>query len=269
MIVTRPPLALLALLTLCLAAAPAPAVTGHSVEYAGAEGEMPAQLYLPDEGGRRPAVLVLHTLAGPGPNVEAHARRLADHGFVAMTPDLFALHDFGPEGRADHPLVLRDLDGALKWLSVHPRVHPSRLGVVGFSYGGRLAILAAATHPEIRAAVVYYAIASYQALARERPVAGRALQTRPLTDLAPAIRAPVQIHHGLGDTTVPPSQGRLLYEALRAAGQPATLYLYPGASHLFNFAIAAEGQSSYQADADRLAWARTLEFLQRHLSAAP
>ncbi|HET7874167.1 MAG TPA: dienelactone hydrolase family protein [Methylomirabilota bacterium] len=247
----------------------AAAVTGLSVDYPGAEGDMPAHLYLPHSTGRRPAVLVLHTSAGPGPNVEAYGRRLAERGFVAMTPDLFALHDFGPEGRVDHPLVLADLDGALKWLRRQPRVDPKRLGVVGFSYGGRLAVIAAATYPDLRAAVVYYAVASYQELARERPVGGRALHTRALSELAPTARAPVLIHHGLEDTTVPPSQARLLYDALQAAGRPAALYLYPGAAHLFNFAIAAEGQSSHHPEADRLAWQRTLDFLQRHLSAAP
>lgn len=91
-------------------------VAARAVEYPGSEGEMPAHLYVPDGDGRAPAVLVLHTVAGPGPNVEAFARELAGAGYVTMTPDVFSLHDFGPDGRTDHPLVLGDVRGALAWL---------------------------------------------------------------------------------------------------------------------------------------------------------
>ncbi len=248
---------------------PAPAaplqVRTLSLEYPGSEGEMPAHLYLPEGGARHPGILVLHTSAGPGPNVEAFAGGLAAEGFVTMTPDLFALHDFGPEGRADHPLVLKDLDGALAFLKAHPAVDSSRIGVVGFSYGGRLAVIAAAAHPDLRAAVVYYAVSSYQMLARARPVAGRALGTRPITELAGSVRAPVLIHHGEADRTVPASQAELLHRALVAARKSSSLYLYPRADHLFNFQSTGAGPSAYQEEAARLSWERSLDFLRRHL----
>jgi carboxymethylenebutenolidase len=236
-----------------------------SLEYPGSEGAMPAHLYLPGGGGRHPGVLVLHTLAGPGPHLEAFAHHLAAEGFAAMTPDLFALHDFGPEGRADHPLVLEDLDGALTFLKAHPAVDSSRIGVVGFSYGGRLAVIAAAAHPDLKAVVVYYAVSSYQMLARTRPVSGRAVGTRPITELAGSVHTPVLIHHGEADRTVPSSQAELLHRALVAATRSSTLYLYPRADHLFDFRITGEGSSTYQAEAARLSWQRTLDFLRQHL----
>lgn len=259
----RLPLVLLGVAVLAAVAPAAPVrVLEQSVDYPGAEGDMPAHVYAPEGGGRHPGVLVLHTMAGPGPMLEAFARRLAAEGFVTMTPDLFALHDFGPDARADHPLVLQDLDGALGYLRHHPRVDPSRLGVVGFSFGGRLAVLAAASHADLKAVVVYYAIASYQELAKERPVPERALRTRPLAELAGAVRAPVLIHHGQADRSVPASQGALLHAALAAAGTPSTLHLYPGADHLFN----AEDTPGHQPEAARLSWQRTLDFLHRRLA---
>jgi len=249
-----------------LAATPAAAplrVIEQSVDYPGGEGDMPAHVYAPEGEDRRPGVLVLHTVAGPGPMLEAFARRLAAEGFIAMTPDLFALHDFGPDGRTDHPLVLEDLAGALDFLRRHPRVDASRLGVVGFSFGGRLAVIASARHADVAAVVVYYAVASYQELAKERPVSGRALRSRALTELAGAIRAPVLIHHGEADRTAPARQGALLHEALAAAGKPSTLYLYPGADHLFN---APAGAPTHRPEAERLSWQRTLEFLRGRLA---
>lgn len=245
------------------AAASRAPVAARAVEYPGSEGEMPAHLYLPDGDGRTPAVLVLHTVAGPGPNVEAFARELAGAGYVTMTPDVFSLHDFGPDGRTDHPLVLGDVRGALAWLAAQPRVDRERIGVVGFSFGGRLAVLLAAMAPErVQAVVVYYAIASHQALGRA--VAGRAARAAPLTERAGALRAPVLIHHGDADTNVPAAQARLLHEALVAAGASSTLHTYPGADHLFNFSLGPDAR--FHPEAAALAWERTRRFLDRHLT---
>lgn len=236
--------------------------TARAVEYPGSEGEMPAHLYLPDGDGRAPAVLVLHTVAGAGPNVEAFARELAVAGYVTMTPDVFSLHDFGPDGRTDHPLVLGDARGALAWLAARPRVDAERIGVAGFSFGGRLAVLLAAMAPErIRAVVVHYAIASHPALGR--PVAGRAARAAPLTERVGALRAPVLIHHGDADTNVPVAQAHLLHEALVATGKSSTLHTYPGADHLFNFSIGPDAR--FHPKAAALSWERTLRFLDRHL----
>jgi hypothetical protein len=88
---------------------PTPGVlTVRASEYPGSEGEMPGHLYEPGGSAPLPGVLGLHTLAGPGPNLEAFAKRLAAEGYVTLTPDFFALHDFGPDGRTDHPLILKD-----------------------------------------------------------------------------------------------------------------------------------------------------------------
>lgn len=258
---------LLLVLPLALPAWPSSAaetarVTARSVDYAGSEGEMPAHLYEPGGAARLPGVLVLHTLDGPGPNLAAFANRLAADGYVTLTPNLFALHDFGPDGRTDHPLILKDLDGALEYLASHPRVDRARLGVVGFSFGGRLAVILAATRPElIRAAVSYYAVTSHADLGRE--LAGRAARAVPLTARAQAIRAPLLIHHGEADTNVPVDQARLLHRAMTAAGKSSELHTYPGADHLFNFSIGPDVR--FNAGAAELSWDRTLRFFNRHL----
>lgn len=223
---------------------------------------MPTHLYEPEGTARLPGVLVLHTLAGPGPNLEAFAKELAAKGYITLTPDFFALHDFGAKGRTDHPLILGDLKGALDFLAAQPRVDPERLGVVGFSFGGRAAVLLAAAYPaRLRAVVVYYAIASHTEVGR--PLAGRAARAEPLSARVGALRAPVLIHHGEADAGVPVEQGRLLHRALAAAGKSSTLYTYPGAEHLFNFSIGPDVR--FDPAAARLSWERTVRFLDQHL----
>ncbi len=257
-------LLLLALVLLLALAATAQTgrVTTRAIDYPGSEGDMPGNLYLPDGTAPLPGVLILHTVAGPGPNLEAFAKELAAAGYVTLTPDVFALHDFGPDGRTDHPLILGDLKGALDFLAAQPRVDPERLGVVGFSFGGRAAVLLAAAHPaRLRAVVVYYAIASHAELGR--PLAGRAARAAPLSARVGALPAPVLIHHGEADAVVPVEQARLLHRAILAAGKSSTLHTYPGADHLFNFSLGPE--VNFHPSAAKLSWARTLRFLNQHL----
>jgi len=244
----------------CQAPVDAGGVREADVEYTGSEGAMPARLYIPEGVGRRPGVLVLHGIDGPQPAIEAFARNLTAEGFVTLTPDLFSLHEFGSEGRVDHPLVLGDLAGALAFLKQLPEVDPARIGVVGFSFGGRLAVLAAAVHPEIRAAVDYYGVASFQALASRPEIGGRALRSTPLTERVGAIGAAILVQHGEADQTVPVEQGRLLHAALTGAGRRSLLYTYPGADHVFNFP-----GSRHHAEAARVSWERTLAFFRENL----
>lgn len=253
----------LALTVVLPALAAAQSVAIRAIDYPGSEGPMPGTLYVPDGGGRLPGVLVLHTASGPGPNLEAFARELAVAGFVALTPDFFALHDFGADGRTDHPLISADLEGALGFLARERRVDPGRLGVVGFSFGGRAAVQLAAARPaELRAVVVYYAIASHAALGR--PLSGRAARAEPLTARVAALRAPVLIQHGEADTRVPVEQARRLHRSLVAAGKSSTLHTYPGADHLFNFSHGPDVK--FHPSAAALSWERTLRFLREHLA---
>jgi carboxymethylenebutenolidase len=258
----------LLVLPLILAAWPVAAtdtarVTARSIEYLGSEGEMPGHLYEPvGTTTQVPGVLVLHTSAGPGPNLEGFARRLAAEGYVTLTPDLFTLHDFGPDGRTDHPLILKDVDGALEYLAAHPRVDRARLGVVGFSFGGRLAVILAAAQPErIRAVVSYYAVTSHPDLGGG--LSGRAARAVPLPARIQTIRAPLLIHHGEADTSVPVEQARLLQRAMVTAGKSSRLYTYPGANHLFNFSIGPDVR--FDPTAEKLSWDRTGQFLAEHL----
>ena len=244
----------------CPSGVEAAGVREAAVEYTGSEGAMPGRLYVPEGGQKRAAVLVLHGIDGPRPPIEAFARRLAQGGFVTLTPDLFSLHEFGGEGRVDHPLILGDLAGALAFLKRQPEVDPSRVGVVGFSFGGRLAVLAAALHPQIRVAVNYYGVASFRQLANRREIGDRALRSVPLTQRVDAIQAAVLIQHGEAVQTNPVEQGRLLHAALSRAGRQSLLYTYPGADHVFNFP-----GSRHHPEAARLSWERTVIFLREHL----
>ncbi len=149
-----------------------------------ADMSVPAYLLVPD-GRATPgsAVLAVH---GHGPGKSRicgvddpdavpgsdYAAELARRGHVVLAPDLRCFGERADWNPDDHyacdtnlvhqvmagwnPLTqnLWDLGVALDVLGDHPLVDPARLGVVGFSYGGTMALFLAATDQRVAAAVV-------------------------------------------------------------------------------------------------------------------
>src|SRR5262245_19994612 len=118
-------------------------------------------------------------------------------------------------------------------------IDPRRIGMVGFSAGGHLAI-AAATGFEKRtyeptddvdkvSCRPDFAIAAYSGY----------LKAKDKDELAPGLRVPkgtppIFLVHGGEDVISPPEHSVLMYLALKRAGVPAELHVYAGAAHDFS-----------------------------------
>jgi pimeloyl-ACP methyl ester carboxylesterase len=115
------------------------------------EGGQPLQgkLLVPSElTGRRPGVLFVHGWGDSQRRNVGTARALVDLGCVCLT---FNLRGHG-RTRVDIDTVTRadnllDTFAAYDLLAGQPHVDPTRIGVVGSSYGGYLAILASLERP--------------------------------------------------------------------------------------------------------------------------
>lgn len=85
---------------------------------------------------------------------EALAAPLAEAGFVVL-----ALAYFGTDGLPDQliEIPIETVERGLKWLRDQPQVARRRVGLLGASKGGELALLAASRFPEHLAAVVGFA----------------------------------------------------------------------------------------------------------------
>lgn len=117
-----------------------------------ASGEMcQAKVYRPDGDGPFPGVIVLHDIMGFTRDLERIARRFAEAGYVALTPDMF-----GP-GRKPMCIVrtmrafsakegrpFEVLEQAQSWLGQQDDVDETKVGVVGFCLGGGFALSHAA-----------------------------------------------------------------------------------------------------------------------------
>ncbi|WP_250028232.1 alpha/beta fold hydrolase [Paractinoplanes maris] len=119
-----------------------------------------ARLYLPrDRDGRVPAVLLAHGFGGTKESVSDDAESLAEQGYAVLA---YTAEGFGRSGGQIHlnspDHEIRDAQGLLDWLAARPEIQTDaagdpRVGVVGGSYGGALALMLAGQDPRVDAIV--------------------------------------------------------------------------------------------------------------------
>ncbi len=144
-------------------------------------------------------------------------------------------------------------------------IDPNRIGMVGFSAGGHLA-LATATSFDKRS---YPAIDDIDAISCRPDFAVLVypgyLKDKDKDELAPGLHVPqgtppIFLAHGGADLISDPENSVLMYRALQRAGVPAELHVYAGAAHDFGVRPSARPCSSWtQSCAD---WLRDQGFLK-------
>ncbi|MDG4794247.1 alpha/beta fold hydrolase [Micromonospora sp. WMMD1082] len=124
--------------------------------------DLDTTLYLPRDtaaGRKVPAVLLAHGFGGTKNSVRTDAEELADRGYAVLT---WTARGFGRSGGQIHldspDHEVRDAQRLLDWLAERPEIRTDaagdpRVGVVGGSYGGALALLLAAQDQRVDAIV--------------------------------------------------------------------------------------------------------------------
>jgi uncharacterized protein len=136
-------------LVACSLALSSPAQAGaETVTFAGAVSNSPlypgvasvrATLSLPTQAnpGSVPAVVLLHGSGGIDGRGAFHAAGLNEAGFATLEVYMF---DGGARPREGHGVTLSHAYGALRFLTSHPAIDPKAIGVMGFSWGGNMAL---------------------------------------------------------------------------------------------------------------------------------
>src|SRR5215204_277187 len=124
---------------------------------------MRMHLSVPEGPGRFPGIVVIQHQWGIDEFMQSMTGRLAEAGYVAAAPDLY--HRDGPEctddvtarrSRLSDRKVINDVNARVNFLQSHHAVDKSRLGIIGFCMGGRVAYLMSAASLVFKAAVAYY-----------------------------------------------------------------------------------------------------------------
>jgi len=206
----------------------------------------------PSEEARNDAAIILcHGYGGTRSEMLPDAAILGQHGYSAL------LFDFRGHGESEGDLVtlghdeVKDVQGAVAYVLARPDVSPDRIGLLGHSMGGAIAIRAAARISEIRAVVTEGAYASLadtiandfttltglpsfpfaplMVALGEWQVGLDIKGVQPVQDVVRLSPRPVLFIHGLSDPVIPPENGRRLYQA---AGEPKSLWLPEGVGHV-------------------------------------
>lgn len=202
-----------------------------------------------------PGVLVLHAWWGLTDVFKRVCDRLAEAGFVALAPDLYHGKTTASVEEAEALVaalnqnverVRGDIAGAVQVLHQHAATRPtggrSKLAAVGFSLGGAYALdMSVNLAEEVAAVVTFYA--SYSGI-----------------DYSGS-KAAYLCHFAENDPFEPAESVAQMEQELQAAGRPVACYTYPGTKHWFF----EENRPEYDAEAVRVAWERTIEFLHQQL----
>lgn len=230
-----------------------PRLNSEYIEYDSREGggKIRGLLSLPAKHDKKlPGVIVVHENRGLNPYIEDVARRLAVAGFIALAPD--ALTPLGgypgndDEGRKlqatrDRNEMLEDFIAGYQYLNARPECY-GQAGVVGFCFGGWISNMMAVRVPDLAAAVPFYG--------------GQA----PIEDV-PKINAPLLLHFAETDPRV--NEGWPEYEEeLKKHDKQYQAYTYAGTNHGFH----NDTTPRYDQEAAKLAWKRTIDFFNKHLS---
>src|SRR5262245_38371474 len=125
---------------------PTPEEASFPREYRGKHVTIGAKLYLPPAAGKVPAMLVQHGSGGVAAEREGrYAREMVKLGVAALVIDSFKGRGIAStvtdQSAVSAQEMAEDAFAALKLLAVHPRIAGDRIGIIGFSKGGTVALL--------------------------------------------------------------------------------------------------------------------------------
>ncbi len=222
-----------------------------NIALAGPTGPLRAHIARPSVGaGPWPLVVMIHEFWGLDEATIGKADLLAAEGYVVIAPDLMRGRStrWLPSAiwqtlRTPDERVRSDLDAVLAAFAGHADVDANRLAVMGFCFGGRMALRYALERPDVAVTGVYYGNVSADA---------RALRQ---------LGGPVLGVFGANDTSIPQSEVAAFERALAAAGVEHEVHVFDGVGHAFVTGPGGIENDPVQAEA----WRLLVDFLRRHL----
>lgn len=211
--------------------------------------------------GQRPAVIVIHEWWGLNDYAKRRARELADLGYIAMAIDLYGngLTADNPDSAGKYAtpfyqqpdMMQRRFDAALAKLKTYPQTDASKVGAIGYCFGGAQVLNLARLGEDLKGVVSFHG-----------NLLGVPLDTNKL-------KAAILVCHGNADPFVPVSEVEKFVKEMDAAAVDYTFKGYDDATHAFtNPDATAMGEKfkipiKYNAAADTASWNDMKAFFDR------
>jgi dienelactone hydrolase len=209
-------------------------------------------------GTKIPAVLVVHDWTGNGEFSQAKADYLARLGYIGFAVDMYGKGIRAPQAGEpsklagvlyQNPSLFRErITAAFEELKKQPGVDASRIGAIGFCFGGTTALELARSGADVKGVVSFHgAVKPFGPTAKN------------------AVKARIAILHGVRDPFVPPADLAACMADLNDAGAWFQLVGYPNAVHSFTNPKAGNDPSkgaAYDAAAEKDSFQRMEEFFR-------
>ena len=185
---------------------------------------------------------------------------LAQKGFLGIAPNIYSLQKSTMTLEEKRKVlaeqitderIFQDLQASIDYLKQQPFAKASRIGIMGFCFGGRCALMFAAHSKEIKAVAPFYGNLRTPAFANRKQ--------DPL-DVLNRIRVPVQGHYSDSDAEIPADQLQTLEQTLKKQRTPVEIFTYKAPHGFFAYT-----RKTYDKTAAEDSWKRTAEFFQRVL----
>jgi dienelactone hydrolase len=199
--------------------------------------------------GKRPGVLLLHRRDGMTDLTRKNTEMVAKLGYVAFAPDIFGktvrpkdvkeMIEQSSIYNKDRPLMRARAQAGFDVLRQNPMADPSRLAMIGYCFGGTVAVELAEVAAPVLGTVVIHGSFRDHAPEAANNIKGRFL-----------------ILHGAEDTIAPLEEVNKLIKDFRAAKVGWQMELYGGAEHGFS-----TPKNPAEERANTLSQAATVRFL--------
>jgi carboxymethylenebutenolidase len=212
-------------------------VAGVSMMTGGSGNQIHTYIARPDGAGPYPGVVMLHHAPGWDEYYREFARRFAEHGFIAIVPNLFEQFGQGTPtevaaaaraaGGVTDASVIADGEAAMNQVKDMPSSN-GKVGVIGTCSSGRHAVLVASK------------VAGFGAVADlwgagvvARPDQLTPQQPQAVIDMTRDLNVPIIGLFGNDDMNPSPAQVDQHEQALKDNGKQYVFYRYDGAGHGF------------------------------------
>jgi carboxymethylenebutenolidase len=229
-------------------------------------GSVKAYYALPEGKSNVPVVLVVQEIFGINEHIQDVCRRVAKEGYFAIAVNLYerqgdasAYTDI-PKliseivAKVPDEQVMDDLDASVAWAAQHGG-DPTRIGVTGFCWGGRLTWMYTAYSNKVKAGVAWYG----------KLASGHGpLIKRNAVDVTKELHGPVLGLYGAQDTSIPVADVEKM-KGLLAQGndnaKASEMVVYPNSGHAF----LADYRPSYNEADAKDGWKRMVAWFAQYL----
>jgi carboxymethylenebutenolidase len=238
-------------------------LTAGEVTIPTSDGSFPAYRAMPSQGRSFPVVVVVQEIFGVHEHIRDVCRRFAKLGYLAVAPELYARQDDVSKlsessdivtkvvSKVPDAQVMADLDATVAWAKSLGNGNIEKLGVTGFCWGGRIVWLYAAHSPQVKAGVAWYG-----------RLVGKPsdLQPKHPLDVAASLKVPVLGLYGADDQGIPLDTIEQMRTALKVAGSPSEIVIYPNTPHGFH----ADYRASYRKEQAQDGWKRLQAWFRQY-----